>query len=152
MKTTLESKEQMTSTDNREWILAGDAGLGSLYLGQLAAGKSAAEAMKQLSTDGGQPVSLELFNTRLVLHQSVPLAMPDGSLSLQTLFKIMPFPTNPDGAHVCLKATTIIDVEGDAATKEMLMASLKDCASMEQAEKARRSKITSIPLVIPGRS
>jgi hypothetical protein len=142
VRTTQIERTRKMSTGNRDWILAGEAGLNNMYFGQLAEGKSAVEAMKRLAEDGSQSVPLELFNTRLVLHQTVPLVLPDGGLTLQTLFKIMPFPTNPDGAHIALKATTIIDVEGDATTKEMLLGQLSDCRAMEQAEKGRRSKIT----------
>jgi len=130
------------SMHDRDWILAGDSGLHNMYLGQLAEGKSAASYLKQMALDGAGSVSLDLVNTRLVLHQAVPLVGPDGSLNIQTLFKVMPFPTNPNGAHVVIKATTLIDVEGDAVTKEMLMGSLKECEAMEQAEKTRRSKLT----------
>lgn len=132
-------------TSNREWILAGDAGLHNMYFGQLAEGKSTVSVIQSLVMDGSQSVSLELFNTRLALHQSVPLVASDGGVAIQTFFKVMPFPTNPDGAHVIFKATAIIDVEGDAVTKEMLMGQLKECRVMEQAEKSRRSK-----LVLPG--
>lgn len=130
------------SMHDRDWILAGDSGLHNMYLGQLAEGTSAASYLKEMALDGAGPVSLDLVNTRLVLHQSVPLVGPDGNLAIQTLFKVMPFPTNPNGAHVVIKATTLIDVEGDAVTKEMLMASLKECEAMELAEKSRRSKLT----------
>jgi len=141
------------SRERGDWILASDAGLHNMYFGRLEEGKSASDALKQLAAAGGSAVSLELFDTRLVMHQSVPLVAADGNgLTIQTLFRIMPFPTNPDGAHVCLKATTIIDVEGDLATKELLMASLSECQRMEAAEKARRSKIASIPAIIPARS
>ena len=137
------------SENNRDWILAGDAGLHNMFLGQLPEGQSSAGYLEHMAAAGGMSVALELTSVRLVLHQSVPLAAPDGSLAMQTLFKVMPFPTNPDGAHVVVKATTLIDVEGDAVTKEMLMSSLKECQAMEKAEKERRSKITipSISLV-----
>ncbi len=136
-----------------DWILAGDAGLSNMYFGRLEASKSASEAMKQLATAGGSAVSLELYDARLVLYQSVPLVTGDGSgLNFQTVFKILPFPTNPDGAHISLKATTIIDVEGDDVTKELLMASVRDCQAMEAVEKEKRSRIASVATIIAPRS
>lgn len=136
--------------DNGEWILASDTGLNNMYLGQLAEGLVAEVLLSQLARDASKPVSLELFNVRLILHQAVPLVTPTGGLTVQTLFKVMPFPTNPDGGHVVLKATTIIDVEGDAPTKEMLMGQLKECEVMEKDEKERRSKL-AVPKLFPGR-
>lgn len=126
---------------NGQWILASEAGLGNMYFGQLAEDVQASVIFSRMAEAGSLPFTVELFNARLILHQSVPLALPNGSLSIQTLFKVMPFPCNPDGAHVVLKATSLIDVEGDAATKELLMLSLKECSAMEQAERERRSKI-----------
>ena len=137
--------------NKRDWILAGDSGLQNMFLGQLPEGQSSTTYLQQMGTAGGLSVSLNLNNARLVLHQTVPLVAPDGTLAMQTFFKVMPFPTNPDGAHVVIKATTLIDVEGDAVTKEMLMMSLKECQAMEKAEKERRSKIT-IPSITLARS
>jgi hypothetical protein len=129
------------SDNKRDWILAGDSDPYNMFLGQLPEGQSSTKYMRQMGT-AALSESLHPHNARLVLHQTVPLAAPDGSLAMQTLFKVMPFSTNPDGAHVVIKATTLIDVEGDAITKEMLMLSLAECQVMEKAEKARRSKIT----------
>ena len=86
-------------------------------------------------------MSVELFNARVILSQTVPMASPDGNLAMQTFFKVMPFPTNPDGGHLVVRATVIIDVERDPATKEMLMGQLKECNEMEKIEKTRRSRL-----------
>jgi len=48
-----------------------------MYFGRLEEGKSASDALKQLAAAGGSAVSLELFDARLVMHQSVPLVAAD---------------------------------------------------------------------------
>jgi hypothetical protein len=133
------------STEKQDWILAGDAGLHNMYLGKLAPGVSSEAIIAKFKNKCDEPLDeplvIELFEVRLVLHQVVSTVGPRGELTIQTLFKIMPFPTNPDGGHVVIKASTIIDVEGDAPTKEMLMGQLRECAVLEQQERTRRSKL-----------
>lgn len=134
--------------NEREWILASDTGLHNMYLGQLAEGQSASVYLAMMAGEVNMPsVPIELFNVRLILHQVIPLTMPNGALTVQTIFKVMPFPLNPDGGHVIVKATALIDVEGDASAKEMLMGQLKECREMELAEKERRSKIARPKLI-----
>jgi hypothetical protein len=135
------------NVDKRDWVLAGDSGMSSLFLGQLGAGLHAELYMARLGSVEGSPIGLELYNARLIMHQTVPLTLPNGTLTMQTIFKVMPFPANADGGHVVLLATMIIDVEGDPITKELLMLQLRECNEMENVEKARRSKLT-IPSII----
>jgi len=127
--------------ENGQWIMASDSGLNCMYLGQLAEGLKAADCIRDLSRAGSSPASIELFNARLVLNMTVPASLPGGQVSIQTIFKIMPFPTNPDGGHMALKATTIIDVEGDQPTREMIMELLASCKRLEEQEKANRSRL-----------
>jgi hypothetical protein len=133
------------SEEKQEWILAGDNGLSQMYLGKLSPGKRADYYLSKLSQEGGLPVAVELFEVRLILHLTIPVNGPRGDIVLQTVFKVMPFPTNPDGGHLVVKATTLIDVEGDAPTKEMLMGQLRECAELERMEKANRSKVALGP-------
>jgi hypothetical protein len=112
-----------------------------MIFGQLAVGVSVTEVVTALRNNSH--CTVELFNARVIMSQTVPLMAPDGGMAMQSFFKLMPFPTNPDGGHVFVRATMIIDVERDPATKEMLMGQLKECCEMEKSEKARRSRLVT---------
>jgi hypothetical protein len=134
-------EQQQTSSDSQEWILVSDNGLQNMIFGQLAAGLYTTEVLTTLRSNSH--CTVELFNARVIMSQTVPLLSPEGGMAVQTFFKVMPFPTNPDGGHVFVRATMIIDVERDPVTKEMLMGQLKECREMEKAEKARRSRLVT---------